>query len=307
MPLDPQFRAVLDQLDALGAIPLIRGSADDTKAHYKAISMARRSEGYTPEAVADVRDNTVDGPGGPIPVRVYTPVTDRGRLVTYAHGGGWVVGDLDTHDPVCRRVANALGAVVVSVDYRLAPEHPHPAPLDDFVAGIDWAATTYPDRPHAIAGDSAGASLSAGAAIRVRDKGGPKLAAQVLIYPSTDTSMSQPSIDENADGYFLTKSDMQWFYDQYVPDKSARTDSVLDVLHAPDLSGLAPAVIATAEFDPLRDDGAAYAKKLEAAGVPVTYLPGPGLIHGYFSFLGVVDKADERSKQVLEATDTLLG
>lgn len=305
MPLDPQFRAVLDQLEKAGAVPLIQNSAAATKEHYRALSMARRSEDYTPEAVADVSDDTVNGPRGPIPVRIYIPEHDRGRLVTYLHGGGWAVGDLDTHDPVCRRVANALGAVVVAVDYRLAPEYPHPAPLDDAVAGLEWAAATFRDRAHAVAGDSAGASLAAGVALRIRDNGGPRLDAQAMFYPAADATMSQPSTRENADGYFLTRADMQWFYEQYVPTPELRGDPVVDLLRA-DVTGVVPAVIATAEFDPLRDDGAAYAARLEDAGVPVTYLPGPGLIHGYFAFLGVVDAADKRGAEVLAALDALL-
>jgi acetyl esterase len=170
MPLDPQFRAVLDQLAATGALPLVRGSAPETRSHYRSLAMARRGGDYRPEPVEGVEDRSVDGPAGPVAVRVYRPRADRGRVVTYLHGGGWVLGDLDTHDPVCRRVANALGATVVAVDYRLAPEHPHPAPLEDTMAAVAWTAATFPDRPHVVAGDSAGASLAAGAAPR---GGGP--------------------------------------------------------------------------------------------------------------------------------------
>lgn len=306
MPLDPQFRAVIDQLTAAGAVPLVRGTAAETRDHYRSLAMARRADGYTPEAVGEVHDETVDGPHGPIPVRIYTPIEDRGRVITYLHGGGWVIGDLDTHDPVCRRVANAVGARVVAVHYRLAPEHPHPAPLDDVMAALAWTAATFPGQPHVVFGDSAGASLAGGAALRARDEDGPELAAQVLVYPATDPQMSRPSIKENADGYFLTASDLAWFYDQYVPEQRHRQDPVIDLLNAPSLSGLPPAIIATAEFDPLRDEGAAYADRLREAGVPVRYLPGPGLIHGYFAFLGVVDEADKRSAQVLGALCEIL-
>jgi acetyl esterase len=304
MPLDPQFSTVIDQLTAAEALPLVRATAQDTRRHYRSLAMARRGAGYRPEPVRDVADRRIDGPAGPVPVRLYTPLQDRGRVITYLHGGGWVVGDLDTHDPVCRRVANAVGATVVSVDYRLAPEHPHPAPLDDAMAALAWTADLHPGKPHVVAGDSAGASLAAGAALRARDENGPVLAAQLLVYPATDPRMDTPSVRENGEGYFLTRTDMAWFYDQYTAP-GQRTEPVIDLLQA-DLVGLPPAVVATAEFDPLRDEGDAYADRLRSAGVTVRHVPGPGLIHGYFAFLGVVAAADERSRDVLDALDDLL-
>ncbi|GAA5113869.1 alpha/beta hydrolase [Pseudonocardia adelaidensis] len=307
MPLDPQFRTVIDQLTAGGALPLVRATGQETRSHYRSLAMARRGAGYSPETVGKVADDVVDGPAGPVPVRVYTPVEDRGRVVTYLHGGGWVVGDLDTHDPVCRRVANAVGATLVAVDYRLAPEHPYPAPLDDTMAALAWTADRYPGRRHVVAGDSAGASLAAGAALRARDEKGPGLAAQLLVYPAADPSMGMPSMRENGEGYFLTRADMAWFYDQYLPTRAQRAAPLIDLLRAPDLAGLPPAVVATAEFDPLRDEGDAYAERLRAAGVEVRHVPGPGLIHGYFAFLGVVAEADARSREVLGALDDLLG
>jgi acetyl esterase len=298
--LDPQFRAVLDGLAAAGALPLVRGSAAETRAHYRTLSLARRGPGYAPEPVGAVHDDALDGPGGPLPVRVYSPDEDRGRAVTYLHGGGWVVGDLDTHDPICRRLVNALGAVVVSADYRLAPEHPHPAPLDDGTAALAWTASAFPGRVLGVAGDSAGASLAAGAALRARDAGLP-LAGQLLVYPAADPSLALPAATENAEGYFLTRADMQWFYAQYAPGPAPE----IDLLSA-DVAGAAPAVVATAEYDPLRDDGVAYAARLAEAGVPVRHLPGPGLVHGYFAFLGVVDAADARRADVLAAFAAVL-
>jgi acetyl esterase len=174
------------------------------------------------------------------------------------------------------------------------------------MAAVSWTAAAFPGRPHVVAGDSAGASLAGGAARRARDEGGPALAAQLLVYPATDPSMGMPSVRENGEGYFLTRADMAWFFEQYVPDPSRRAEPTLDLLHAPDLAGLPPAVIATAEFDPLRDEGDAYAERLRSAGVTVRHVPGPGLIHGYFAFLGVVEEADKRSAAVLEALDQLL-
>ncbi|MCW0216666.1 MAG: alpha/beta hydrolase [Pseudonocardia sp.] len=296
MPLDPQFRVVLDTLAGAGATPLVRGDAAQTRAHYRSLALARRGPGFVPEEVASVSDTRADGSGAAdgVPVRVYEAGPADGPVVLYLHGGGWVVGDVDTHDPVCRRVANALRATVVSVDYRLAPEHPFPAGLDDAEAALRWAADRYPGRALGVAGDSAGASLAAGLALRVRDggagAGGPVLAAQLLFYPATDPALASRSIAENGEGYFLTESDMRWFYAQYVPDGDAAAPE-LDLAHA-DLAGVAPAVVVTAEFDPLRDEGAAFAERLRAAGVPVRYLPGPGLIHGFAAFLGAVDAAD---------------
>lgn len=296
---------MLDQLIAAGAIPLAKGTAQESRAHYRQLSMARRGgEGYRPEPIGSVEDRTIPGPGGPLPVRIFTPTEDLGRVVTYLHGGGWVLGDLDTHDPVTRRVANGLGATVVSVDYRLAPEHPFPAALEDTLAALAWAADTFPGRPHVVAGDSAGASLAAGAALRARDAGGPQLAAQLLIYPATDPTMSRPSVRENGEGYFLTGRDMGWFFDLYLPEEH-RADPAVDLLNAK-LAGLPPTVVTTAEFDPLRDDGDEYARGLAEAGVRVTHLPAAGLIHGYFGFFGVVDAAGRQVTRVLDAVAELL-
>lgn len=300
--LDPQVRAVLGALESTGGVPLVRGSAVETRAHYRELAMARRGPGFVPEEVAEVVDETIDGPGGPLAVRSYTPVDDRGRVVTYLHGGGWVMGDLDTHDPVCRRVANALGAVVVAVDYRLAPEHRHPAAVDDTTTAMAWVAARHPGRVRGVAGDSAGATLAAVGALATR--GTPvEPAAQMLLYPATDPSGSSPSVLANGQGYFLTTADVVWFFDQFRAGGPA--DASLELLAA-DVAGAAPAVVATAEFDPLRDEGDAYAARLRAAGVPVEHLPGPGLIHGYFAFLGLVDAADRQSAAVLTAFDALL-
>jgi galactose mutarotase-like enzyme len=215
-----------------------------------------------------------------------------------------VLGDLDTVDPICRRVANALGAVVVSVDYRLAPEDPHPAALDDTMAALRWAADRWPDAPLVVGGDSAGGGLAAGAALRARDEGGPRLAAQVLAYPALDPAQGMPSVAENADGPFLTAADMASFYAAYVPGEAA-ADPLVAVLGA-DLRDLPPAVVATAEFDPLRDEGDRYAALLAGAGVPVTHLPGPGLVHGYLVLGGVAAAAAVRRDELLDAVAGLL-
>lgn len=308
MSLDPAFRTVLDTLESAGALPLIREDAPATRAHYRSLAMARRGPGFVPEQVAAVTDDAVDGPAGPVPVRTYVPADDHGGVLVYLHGGGWVVGDLETHDPVCRRVANATGAVVVSVDYRLAPEDPHPAPLNDAWAALLAVAGRYPDRPLGVAGDSAGASLAAGLAVRARDRGGPALAGQLLFYPALDPACGTPSMIENADGYFLTADAMRWFWAQYLGGPAGADAEAAPLgRDAPaDPSGLAPAVVATAGFDPLRDEGRAWADALEAAGVPVTRVAGPGLIHGFVAFLGVVEAADAAAGEALDAFAALL-
>ncbi len=215
MPLDPQFRAILDTFESKGLLPLVRGDAAETRAHYRQLALSRRGPQYVPEPVASAADQ--HSPGG-VPVRVYEPLDPRGGTLIYLHGGGWVVGDVETHDPLCRRVANATGARVVSVDYRLAPEHPFPAGLDDAEDVLHWLWTEDPGRPLGVAGDSAGASLTAGLALRARDKQIP-LAVQLMLYPATDPAMTSPSIAENGEGYFLTRRDMAWFYQQYLPGR----------------------------------------------------------------------------------------
>jgi acetyl esterase len=286
VPLDPQFRAVLD---ALPDVPLTGGDALSARTRYKTLAMSRRGAGFVPEAVGEVEDTEAAG----VPVRIYTPVEDRGTALVYLHGGGWVVGDLDTHDPLCRRVANALGAVVVSVDYRLAPEHPYPAGLDDAEAVLRWTVARHPERRVGVGGDSAGATLAAELAQRTP----AGLVAQLLFYPATDPSMSAQSVRDNGSGYFLTAADMAWFHAQYGPSPD---------LAAADVAGVVPAVVATAEFDPLRDEGDAYAAHLAEAGVRVEHVPGPGLIHGYAAFLGVVDAADATARHALERFRSML-
>jgi acetyl esterase/lipase/galactose mutarotase-like enzyme len=308
MPLDPQLRLFLDRLAQEGLPAMTTGDPVADRERYRRLTLLRRGQGFVPEPVPDVEDRTVDGPGGPLRLRVYRG-GQRGSgserpVVVWLHGGGWVLGDLDTVDPICRRVANALGAVVVSVDYRLAPEHPHPEPLDDALAALRWAAHRWPDSPLVVAGDSAGAGLAAAAALRARDEGGPRLAAQLLAYPALDPGRGTASMAENATGYGLTAEDMAAFYAAHVPGERAR-----DPLAAPgtaDLTGLPPAVVATAEFDPLRDEGDRYAEQLATAGVPTTHLPGPGLVHGFLALGEVSVAAAARRDDVLRATADLL-
>lgn len=240
-------------------------------------------------------DQTIPGPAGEIPVRVYTPPTGSlpWGLVVFYHGGGWVIGGLDTHDAICRDLAAGTETAVLSIDYRLAPEHRFPAAVDDAWAALEWAykhagdLDVDPDRL-AVAGDSAGGNLAAVMALMARDHG-LGLRFQLLVYPATDFSRRRPSVQENGNGYLLTEASMEWFEGHYVPD---RTDWRASPMLAPDHRGVAPAAVLTCEYDPLRDEGNDYAAKLAAAGVPVTNRCYPGLIHGAFSMMSVIPPAE---------------
>lgn len=295
MPLDAQVKSMLDQLAALGAPPLAESTPEMARAGMElSASVGRRPP--TPPATTDRR---IPGPAGEIPVRIYRPESD-GRLpmIVFLHGGGFVMGSLATHDPLCQQLAAGVPAVVVSVDYRLAPEAKFPAAVDDAEAATRWAVDhaeevgSDPDRV-AIAGDSAGGNLAAVVARRLRDSGGPRLRFQLLAYPATDMTASSPSVQEHADGYLLTYADMIWFGQQYLPSPEDATNPDASPLLATDLSGLPPALILTAEFDPLRDEGEAYARRLAEAGVPARSIRYPGLIHGFLSIDGIVDAAAE--------------
>jgi acetyl esterase len=306
MPLDPQFRTILDGLAAQGFTGLSAADPRTARIRFRALGESRRGPDHVPEAVAEIEDTTAHD----VPVRVYWPLRDRGHAVVYLHGGGWALGGLDTHDPLARRMANELGAVVVSVDYRLAPEHPYPAGLDDAEAVFRWALDRFSGRPVGAAGDSAGGSLAAGLALRARDAQLP-MAAQLLFYPCVDPGLGSASMTENGEGHFLTRADMAWFLEQYLPkehlpDSGEKTTSPEIALLSADVRGVAPAVVTTAEFDPLRDEGDQLAHHLGAAGVRVEHLPGPGLIHGYASFFGVVDAAATACQHAFESFNLML-
>lgn len=254
-------------------------------------------------------DRTVPGPAGPVPVRVYWPQDSEPTppVVVFIHGGGWVVGDLDTYDNQARQHAAGAGAVVVSVDYRLAPEHPYPAAVDDVWAAVQWVAGhagelgADPARL-AVAGDSAGGNLAAAVAHLARDAGGPALAFQLLWYPATTWDTSLPSFAENAQAPILGHDAVAGFSRWYVGDLDLSEWPVtLAPGRADDLSGLPPAYIAVAGHDPLRDDGARYAELLEAAGVPVELHHAPALVHGYLGYAGVVPAATEAVERGLAA------
>lgn len=296
MPLDPQIKAMLDQLAELDVVDYREITPQDLR---QLMKLNAAFDG-PPEDVATVEDRSLPGPAGAIPVRVYRPGSAGEALppiLVWYHGGGWVIGDLDTADTTCRKLANRSGAMVVSVDYRLAPEHPTPAALDDCWAALGWVAehgTDVGGDPSrlAVGGDSAGGNLSALVAVLARDAGGPTIRHQLLVYPATDLTMSHPSHVENATGYLLTSEMTAWFLSHYLGPGSDPGDPAVSPLFAEDLARVAPAQIITAEFDPLRDEGEAYAARLADAGVPVELRRLDGMVHGFFQMGGVTPVAD---------------
>ena len=233
----------------------------------------------------EVRDLRI----GELPARLYRPVPGPVPLVVYLHGGGWTIGSLESHDRMCRRLADGSGAAVLAIDYRLAPEHPWPASVDDTVAALRWVASGAaglgePPTAVAVAGDSAGGTLAALGCLRLRDEYPPALPdLQVLLYANTDLTGSQPSIQEKATGWGLDAAAVRFFNSQWVPDQARWADPAVSPLHAPDLSGLPDALIVSAEHDPLRDESEAYARRLRDAGVAVELRREPGLIHGFMT------------------------
>ena len=293
MPLDPQAQQVIAQLAALGLPPAHTVSPEQAR-----INARLRPRAAGPE-VARVENRTIPGPGPDIPVRIYTP-TGPGPfpMLVWLHGGGWVIGDLESADPTARHLSVGAGCVVVSVDYRLAPETKFPGPADDCYAATQWAArhTTQlngdADRI-AVGGDSAGGNLAAAVALMARDRGGLALVFQLLVYPVTQRDYTTSSYQSYADGYLLSRASMQWYWDHYLHSPADASNPYAAPLVAQDLSGLPPALVITAECDPLCDEGAAYARRLQAAGVPATYSCYTGMIHGFFGMPAVLDKGKQ--------------
>ena len=299
MPVDPQIQAILDLLAQGGAPSLASGSPEQARATFRLTTVDMRDPS-TLAPVGSIENTQIDGPAGPIPIRIYRPERIDGGVPTivFFHGGGFVIGDLDTHDDAGRLLCRDVDAVVVSVDYRLAPEHRFPAGFEDCFAAAQWAANNIGSvggdgARLAVAGDSAGGNLAAAVAIAARDSGqlATQIAAQLLIYPAVDfhVESSHQSRVDNAEGYFLTQADMEWFREKYLTDEEM-LDPRASVLHVDDLSGLPPAVIGVAEFDPLRDEGEAYAKKLADAGVHTILHRFDGMVHGFYG-MGVLSAA----------------
>jgi len=301
--LDPALATLLEFLAAAGK-PMHEGTPEEARRGFRTLTVDLRDPASVPE-VAEVEERHLPGGAEARPARVYRPRTDAPLpTVLFLHGGGFVIGDLDTHDLACRTLANHADAVVVSLDYRLAPEHPFPAGLEDAVAAAAWVSEHLDELGGTdvmgVAGDSAGGNLSTVVAQVLRDQGRP-LAGQLLIYPVTDMGGDHPSLTENAEGYFLDAATMAWFGAQYVGDGSVDpTDPRLSPRHGV-LTGLAPAVVVTAQFDPLRDDGNGYAAALREAGVPVEHREFPGLIHGFVD----MGRQSEAAQAAIEETFAL--
>lgn len=292
MPLHPTLQAMVDKaagLPPLHTLPVATIRAGD---------MARYAPVPRP-AVASVQDRDIPGPRGALRVRIYRPGGQGNRpVVVFFHGSGFVICSIDTHDGLCRQICNRAGMVVVSVDYALAPEHPFPAAPEDCLAATLWVAQNAAEfggdpARLVLAGDSAGGNLAAVTALRLRDSGGPAIAAQLLMYPVTDhPSAGMPSYAERGQGYGLTAAAMGWFWNHYLTDPAQGADPMASPNRAADLSRLPPAYVITAEYDPLRDEGAAFARRLAEAGNTVAHVNVPDANHGFLSWTGLIDTAD---------------
>jgi acetyl esterase len=303
MPLDPQARFVLDQIAAQGGMDLSALSPAEARTAFDAMRVPLPGE-----PVLRIESRTIPGPAGAIPVRVYANSTtaERAPAIAFFHGGGWVIGSLDTHDNFCRALANRTGSVVVSVAYRLAPEAPYPAAAEDCYAATCWIAEHGAELGAdgarlAVAGDSAGGNLAAVVALLARDRGGPALRHQGLIYPVTDADFDRASYVANAEGHLLTRQAMQWFWNHYVPDAARRNDAYAAPLRAANLAGLPPATVQTAEYDPLRDEGEAYAARLRDAGVATTLTRYDGQIHGFAGMFEIFDAGKKALDELASA------
>ena len=306
MPLHPEYEALLREMVERGGPALVDLPVEDARGMFRDMQIEALDL-----RVGAIRD--VDAAG--VPARVYQPAQQGARAAPVAmmfHGGGWVIGDLTTADSQCRELCKGAGAVVISVDYRLAPEHRFPAAAEDCYAATAWAAEHAAryggDAARlAVVGDSAGGNLAAAVALMARDRGGPAIAFQLLVYPVTDgVHFDTPSYRDNGEGYLLTADAMRWFWDRYAPNEKDRRDPYASPLLAADHSGLPPALAMTAEFDPLRDEGEAYAKALAAAGVRTEYVCWKGLIHGFFGQTRVIAAARPPMEKACAALATAL-
>ena len=300
MPLDKDTANLLAQLNALGAPDL--STLSPQEARKLSFTPPPEDDNLEPVPVASVTDRNIpsstsqtkDDYAGEIPIRIYKPLvqSNKGALV-YFHGGGWVLGDLDSHDAICRRLAGGAGITVIAVAYRLSPETRFPGPFNDCYNATTWVANNAPlldidPLRIAVGGDSAGGNLAAAVALKARDEAWPTIRFQLLVYPVTDARFDTASYRDNAEGYLLTKKSMQWFWDLYVPNEQDRLHAYASPLRADSLVALPPALVMTAEYDPLRDEGEAYANALRSAGVQVTQTRYPGLIHGFFGMWDTV-------------------
>jgi acetyl esterase len=286
MALDSATARLLEQLAEVDGKPLHECTPDEARAF---LSKLAELSGPAP-AMLRVEERTIEGPDGQARLRILVPIQNPRGVLVYYHGGGWVLGSIDEYDTVARKLAERTSCAVVLVEYRLAPEHRYPAAVDDSYSALKWVGKHIIDIagqevPLIVVGDSAGGSLAAVTAIRARDHGGPPIALQVLIYPITDSDFDRPSYSNPENHLLLTRDGMIWFWDHYLPESSRRTEPDASPLHTENLSGLPPAIILTAEHDVLRDEGEAYAARLQEANVPTDLKTYGGQMHGFFTLL----------------------
>lgn len=306
MPLDPVVKAFLDQLAQVPGPKTWEMSAPEARASFDGMM---ELVGPKDVPIGKVVNQTVPGPDGDIPIRIYTPVAAGGEplpALIFFHGGGFVIGDLETHDGLCRLLANEASCRVIAVDYRLAPEHKFPAAIDDAYAATSWieanAASLGVDANRlAVGGDSAGGGLAAAVAQMMQAKGKTKLAFQMLLFPVTHIGADTVSMRDFAEGYFLEMRTLNWFYDYYAPNAEDRNDPRASPLLSEDLSGLPPAYVVVAGFDPLHDEGVAYAEKLRDAGVRVTLDDYPDMVHDFIYMQNVLPQAPDALKTAAAA------
>lgn len=307
MPLHPQVLSFLKQRVALGLKPVDQCTPDE----FRQMMVAGISKPDYRESVT-VAEETANGLAGPIPLRIYRPSNVASNAVAplpalvYFHGGGWVGGNLETHDGLCRALAAAAECTVIAVDYRLAPEHKYPAAAEDAFAATSWV-REHADRLKidgrriALAGDSAGGNLAAVVSLMARDRQVPSPCLQVLLYPITDYDLTTGSYSQYAEGFGLTRAAMQWFWRHYIAREEDTYQPYASPLRSKDLRGLPPALVLTAEFDVLCDEGEAYAERLHSAGVPVEVTRYDGMIHGFISRVNEFDRARDAVKQIAAA------
>ena len=292
---DPQTEALLKRLAEKGAPPVTELTPVEARAARNPLFVEL---GGPPEEVADVWNQSIPGPGGELPIRIYTPQgSGEFPVLVYFHGGGWVIGNLDTHDCLCRALANAASCIVVAVDYRLSPENKFPAPLEDGYAATRWVAEHAGEFQGdstriAVGGDSAGGNMATAVCLMAREKGGPSLTHQLLIYPVVDLfSMDTASYRDHGEGYLLTAAGMFYYRNHYLPNREDGKNPYASPLLENDLRGLPPATVVIPRLDILADEGTAYAERLKEAGVPVTCLTYDQMIHAFLNCLGEVEMA----------------
>lgn len=290
------YQAILEAYATAGRPGFHQVTPEEGRAMMRATMAAAPLPVGLPE-LSCVVDEAICGQHGAIPIRRYVPLGQLLGTCVYFHGGGWVIGDLDLSDATCRRLAGAAQCEIISVDYRLAPEHPFPQPLDDAYAALKWAADARPG-PLLVMGESAGGNLAAACAIRARDAGGPTLAGQFLAYPVTDHDFETGSYREiGGNNWLLSTADMRWFWSHYCPPGVDRANPLASPMAVADTAGLAPALIFVAELDPLREEGLAYAQRLTDGGVPVSTRCDTQMLHGYLSAAGAIPQVAEAVAQ----------